>query len=163
MTAQSAWQWLVAQAQADLDAARAATPGPWTTPGPDSPGQWMIYDSQWCIASATAYDHDRPMSNAPSARGPGYIDADANAAHIATWNPARVIAECEAKLARLERHRPCQDGCKTHRIGGWCHGHPGNDLRWLPDFYRGIDGCSEVLGDAAVYAGRDGMPQELSR
>jgi hypothetical protein len=77
----------------DLKAlAQAATPGPWTTPGPDSPGQWMVYDYQWCIATATVYDHDEPLSNRPGATGPGYIEADANAAYIAAASPNVVLA-----------------------------------------------------------------------
>lgn len=41
-----------------LRVAQAATPGPWTTPGPRSIGQWMVYDADWCVATASAYDHD---------------------------------------------------------------------------------------------------------
>jgi hypothetical protein len=65
------------------DREAAATPGPWETPGPDTIGQWMISDGEWTVAEASAYSHNDPYSSKPDARGPGYIDSDANAAFIA--------------------------------------------------------------------------------
>jgi hypothetical protein len=97
-------EFVKARIAEDIAAARSATAGPWTTSGPDSIAQWVIFDGEWSVAEATAYDHDRPLSNRPGARGPGYIDPDANAAHIARWNPARVLAELSAK-------RDIVDGC----------------------------------------------------
>ena len=58
----------------DLDAIRkraeSATAGPWTTSGPDTIGQWVIYDSEWAVAHAAAYDHNNVLSDRPGARGP---------------------------------------------------------------------------------------------
>lgn len=82
--------------------AKAANDGPWSTPGPDTVGQWQIYDGEWEIAHASAYDHNRPLSNKPDARGPGYIDPDANAAHIAHFNPERARAELEVRGLLIE-------------------------------------------------------------
>ena len=90
-----------------------ATPGPWHTPGPDAIAQWEIFDDEWTVASAKAYDHDDPLSNRPGARGPGYIDPDANAdfiAHAREDVPALVAevhrlhanaAHAKANLARV--------------------------------------------------------------
>jgi len=97
-------EWLREQIAEDRSKAEVATPGPWNTSGPDTIAQWTIYDAEWSVASTTVYDHNKPMSNKPGARGPGYIDPDANAEHIARWDPARVLAECDAKLAILEQH-----------------------------------------------------------
>lgn len=91
----------------DLDALKAldqaATPGPWTTPGPDTVGQWVIYDDEWTIAEARAYSHNDPMSNRPGARGPGYIDPDANAAFIAAARTAVPALIAEVDQLRVER------------------------------------------------------------
>ena len=56
-----------------------------------------IYDDQWVIANAVWYDHNEKLSNRPEATGPGYIDPDATSAHIALWDPKRVLVECEVK------------------------------------------------------------------
>lgn len=100
---------LVSSLTARLDRARAATPGPWHTPGPDSVGQWVIYDDQWAVAEVRAYSHDDPMSNKPGARGPAYIDSDANAAYIAANAPDVEIRRVEATLRVVQRHAPCSD------------------------------------------------------
>jgi hypothetical protein len=84
--------------------AKAATPGPWQTPGPDTIAEWTVYDDQWSVASATAYDHNNPLSNKPGARGPGYIDPNANAAFIAHNHPASVLARIAADRKILERY-----------------------------------------------------------
>ena len=62
--------------------AAKATQGEWSTSGPDTIAEWVIYDSQWAIAETRSYDHNEPMSNRPGATGPAYIDANANAEHI---------------------------------------------------------------------------------
>lgn len=98
----------------DLDAikarADAATPGPWTTPGSDSIGQWAIYDREWTVASAAAYSHNNVLSAEPGARAPGYIDSDANAefiAHAREDVPALVqLAKDQAsRITELEAER----------------------------------------------------------
>jgi len=75
--------------------------------------------------------------------------ADVDAEFIETWSPARVIAECEAKLERLERHRPREYALSDGYYCGVCQ--------------RGPWPCAEVLSDAAVYADRDGFPEELKK
>ena len=88
--------------QARLD---AATPGPWSTSGPDTIAQWGIYDSEWLVASAKAYDHDNAMSDKPGARGPGYINPDANAELIANApsDLAYLLAENDDLRARIDK------------------------------------------------------------
>ena len=94
---------------ADLDridaaaaAAQAGTAGRWRTSGPDTIAQWAIHDEEWEIANATAYSHDDALG---ASRGPGYIDPDAVAAHIATADPETVralVAAARATVARRE-------------------------------------------------------------
>jgi hypothetical protein len=100
----------------------AATPGPWNTSGPDTVAQWMIYDGRWCVASATAYDHNMPLSNKPGARGPGYIDPDANAEFIAhaPEDIAWLIGQLEgqrAKLTAISRQAKAEAWDEGYRSG----------------------------------------------
>jgi len=98
------------QAAADRirEVAAKATPGPWNTSGPDTIGQWGIYDSDWLVATVEAYDHNERLG---TARGPAYIDADANAAHIAFWSPdkAELIARLLEGMAAHWATRPIAD------------------------------------------------------
>lgn len=96
--------WLRTQLDTDERMALAAPAGPWTTPGPDTIGEWNIYDDHWVVAHAATYDHNDPMSNKPGARGPAYIDANATAAHIATNDPARVLRQVQAHRAILDEY-----------------------------------------------------------
>lgn len=63
-----------------------------------------VYDDQWLLATIAWYDHNKPMSNRPEATGPAYINSDRLAEHIARWDPARVLAECEAKTRIVNRY-----------------------------------------------------------
>lgn len=73
--------------------AETATPGPWQTLGPDSPGQWMVYDDHWCIATASWYDPEYDYATRQKPPDPrAYIDADANAAYIAAASPDVILA-----------------------------------------------------------------------
>ena len=71
---------LITEAKALAD---RATPGPWAASSVESIGGGTIYDGEWSIATATIYNHDEPLSDRPDARGPGYINTDANAVFIA--------------------------------------------------------------------------------
>lgn len=54
------------------------------------------------------------------------------AMHIATWDPARVIAECQAKRRLLERHAT-HSACTTMRLLAWgYHSHPKYRPEWRP-------------------------------
>lgn len=58
-----------------------------------------VFDEQWLLFEPTSYDHDEPMSTRPGATGPRYVQEsrDELVRHIARWDPARVLRECESK------------------------------------------------------------------
>lgn len=131
---------LLAAVNARLELAHKATPGPWSTSGPDTIAQWEIYDHQWSVASATAYDHNDPLSNKPGATGPAYINADANAAFIAANDPATVIRHCERDLRVLGMHQWRAPGvnCGCDKAMCSCGEHvpwPCEELVWLAEAY----------------------------
>lgn len=95
--------------------ARAATPGPWVTPGPDTIGQWMIYGEEWCVAEANVVEHGLPNLGPP----PDARQADANAAFIAANNPLAVLRSVAADRRVLERHAPKVRGSHV-RLCAWC-------------------------------------------
>lgn len=104
--------FLLARIAEDEAAARAATPGPWRWDNDeffDAPKGSCQHGTDW-------RDHGPDLiSTAPGARveddeddtcwvisATGYDASSVNilrgdAEHIASWNPARVLAECEAK------------------------------------------------------------------
>ena len=97
---------LLARIAEDESAARAAAAGGrWRYEDGDSVGAWTLYDEHWRIADLTTYRHDKYdyAERMPAFRPPHYVDADANGAHIARWDPARVLAECDAKRRIVER------------------------------------------------------------
>jgi hypothetical protein len=102
---------LLREAAAKLrETATKATSGPWTTSGADTVGQWSVYDAEWQVASARAYNHTRSIGGR---RGPGYIDPDANAAWIALASP--LLAEplavvLEALAATIDEEGACWTG-----------------------------------------------------
>lgn len=87
--------WMCIQMDEDERVARAAIPGPWEA-------KW------WGVR--TAYDFDRPgyihhgervgIANNSGTVGNREAEID-NAEHIARWDPARVLAEIQAKRERL--------------------------------------------------------------
>jgi Family of unknown function (DUF6221) len=93
--------FLLARVDEDERAARAAPPGPWLGTDAEDVGAWSVYDPEWRIAVAKVYDHDQPLGGK---RGPGYIDPEAVTAHIARHNPARVMAEVEAKRQQIDHY-----------------------------------------------------------
>lgn len=104
----------------DEDAARAASAGGrWRYSDGDSVGAWTLYDEHWRIADLVLYrrgeyDYEERM---PAFRPPYYVDADANGSHIARHDPARVLAECEAKRRILELH-PTHEQLPYRAVGG---------------------------------------------
>jgi hypothetical protein len=106
-------EWLRACLDEDERVARAAMPGPWTTPGDDTVGEWMIYGAEWAVASAhvSEYHGDFPKLRG----GPTGDDANRNAEHIARHNPARVLAEVDAKRRLLDLFTPAPREPETDR------------------------------------------------
>ncbi|WP_020116792.1 DUF6221 family protein [Streptomyces canus] len=107
-------RWLGEQFDEDERIARAAPPGPWLGTDAEDVGAWSVYDPEWLIASATVYTHNQPMGGK---RGPGYIDASATTAHIAEWDPARVLAEIDAKRDLLVFAKGIHDHHETFTTG----------------------------------------------
>jgi hypothetical protein len=97
--------WLRAQLDEDERVARdASAGGRWRYSDGDSVGAWTLYDEHWAIAGLTTYDTEsyNYAERMPAVRSPGYVNADANGAHIARWDPARVLAEVDAKRRILD-------------------------------------------------------------
>lgn len=100
-------EFLRARLDEDEAVARSASPAPWSYPGIDSVAGGMLYDTTRTIA-AVVYeqpgDHDGSI-----VRHLLVPEADANGAHIARHDPARVLREVEAKRRIVERHTGCDD------------------------------------------------------
>lgn len=134
--------WLEAQIAHDERRARSADRGePWNATNPDAgvdpDGEpYLIYgDFGWVVRGVGVETED-------SAQG------KAEALHIATWDPARALAECAAKRRILGRHAPVVGGVirSDARL---------SDTEWqtVKDRWAEHDNRSVVLVDLD-----DGMP-----
>ena len=143
--------FLLARVAEDEAAARAASPGGWRFGDVESVAGGTLYDESRRIADIAyeqATDHDGSIVRHLLAP-----EADANGEHIARHDPARVLAECEAKRRIVERHTidcyPGDEGdeyvCDHCRAQGW---HPADVL------------CPDLLDLASVYADRPGYRAE---
>lgn len=133
MTPTELHAWVVAQWQAKLDVARAATPGPWD----------RTFNGLHMNGSGTA--RIAPITGGPAVVN-GFFLNGADPDHIVVFNPAFAIAVCEAALRRLERHSAMPSGL--------CYAHF-DDTKWLE--------CLIALDDAAPFAGQPDFPEELKR
>lgn len=149
--------FLRARLDEDEAAAKAATSGPW----------WYNPGKQWLGPEAfekydltkgeefVGYGGPHPFTGAVCATGPAsHAQSMADAAHIARHDPARVLAEIEAKRMLLDLHAPGEmeyvDGdvcmacdvrgeepfypCKTLRLlARPFRDHPDFDQAWLED------------------------------
>jgi len=95
--------FLLARIAEDEAAARAADPSPWQYGDVESVAGGSLYDRDVMIASML-YDAEGEAAGVRRTR-PTW-QADANGAHIARHDPARVLAECEAKRRIVEAHTP---------------------------------------------------------
>jgi hypothetical protein len=146
-------QFLLARFAEDEKVARAASVGGrWRYEGTDGIGAWTLYDEEWRIGTLTTYRHDDyDYARVPNFRDPRDIDVDANGAHIARHDPARVLAECEAKRLMV-RHAAAvskMDNQVEHEFGTggpvpWAEDHGVLLLRFLalpyadhPDYQQG--------------------------
>lgn len=148
--------WLRQQLDEDERVARAATPGPWVVKPADS-----VYAKPSAVVLRTDVDVDAPWSNEwvsayvvnPQEEGGEGIDS-ADAEHIARWDPARVLAEVEAKRRVLDEHKP-MDGVGERIVGcatcswrdDWDELHvewPCTTLRLLAQPYAGREGWQEA-------------------
>lgn len=112
-------EFLLARIAEDEAIARGATPGPW---------RWEEESIEaWPMADQSLLSDGVPLDewggSATVLRGWGYdasgIEAtDADRAHIARFNPARVLAESEAKRRIVELH-PLNPYWGLDRYGRW--------------------------------------------
>lgn len=94
--------FLLARITEDEEVARAASPSPWSFPGVESVAGGTLYDADRRIVDLVyeqPEDHDGSI-----VRHLLVPEADANGAHIARHDPARVLVECEAKRRIVGRH-----------------------------------------------------------
>ena len=129
-------EWLRVQLDADRRVALEAAGVPWTA---NVPGAIHV--------------DARAMADNHALRKLGYVASvqhDADRAHIAAWDPARVLAEVKAKRAILdEAEQESRNADNRLRFAD----HPG--YAWLI-----MKRCVEAL--AQPYAGRDGWQDEWS-
>lgn len=133
--------WLLAEIAEDEAAARAATAGRWGVEShPTNPPKPM-----GVIAV------DRTFVGVVAILG----DNPGDLAHIARYDPARVLAQCAAHRAIVELHSgvdgACQ-GCGLHEA--WPPG------RSEPTLLPMNDPCPTLRALASVYADRDGWREE---
>jgi hypothetical protein len=125
---------LVAEVERRKALAVAATPGPWTTSGPDTIAEWMIYGEKWAVANAIVSEYH---GDAMALRGgPDGDQANRNADYIAAHDPADARRRYEHYERVLERHAPllhrfegllCR-GCYNDSKLGECDPWPCDDI-----------------------------------
>lgn len=81
--------WLRAALDEDERLARGALPAPWQSGDDDDPGGVHYGEFGWSVYGAGVEAEDSEAGKA-------------TAQHIARWDPARVLAEVEAKRARID-------------------------------------------------------------
>lgn len=99
--------WLRAQLDEEERVAREATPSPWQA----KPATESAYAEQSALVVRTDVPLKAPWSSSwvspwvvePDSEGSEGINP-ADAEHIACWNPARVLAEVDAKRRIIDRH-----------------------------------------------------------
>lgn len=104
--------FLLARIAEDEADARGASPGPWLYTTVESVGGGALYDKTRVIGSLDYEqldDHDGSIVRHLLER-----EADANGAHIARHDPARVLAECEAKRRIVALHERLSGEHATH-------------------------------------------------
>lgn len=132
--------WLHAQLDEDERMAKAATPGRWV------PGHWALHMppdivhapdyrppgfSQGQNVAETIVAEGGMGPWCASLRGSGFPAG--NAAHIAEHDPARVLAEVDAKRLLLDLHKQCEASCYILRVLALPYSdRPGYQEAWRP-------------------------------
>jgi hypothetical protein len=137
--------FLLARIAEDEAVARAAvTGGRWRYSDGDSVGAWTLYDEHWNIASLSIYPRDEYdyAARMPAFRPPYYVGPAVNGAHIARHDPARVLAECDAKREVVNFYRAVPEGMQQPYRAGLARAlrclalpyadHPDYDQAWRP-------------------------------
>ena len=135
--------WLRAQLDEDERVARAASVGPWLTKRADS----VYADETTVVLQPGPLPDWATLVVPPQEEGGEGIDPG-NAEHIARWDPARVLAEIDAKRRILEIHHHIE--CQHDRYG------PDGDCAECGNEYP----CETVHLLAQPYAGHDGWREE---
>lgn len=144
-------EFLLARIAEDEAVARAATPGPWQWEPEDQSGNWGDSGgSLETVARGPRYSDGSQGAEATVIGAWGHdawgLDVSAeDAAHIARWDPARVLAECEAKRQILNSIRALASSdwplsqpvaMAIDSMAGALalpyRDHPGYDERWKP-------------------------------
>jgi hypothetical protein len=125
--------WLRAQAEADLEAAQKATPGPWEFEG-DVPDVGDLYSAHDENLRTVARTRDRQV---------------ANGQHMERHDPLTEKARAESVLAVLDEHARLNDSI-------WCRtcdpaGESGDSAAWYP--------CRTVRLLACGYRHREGFKE----
>jgi hypothetical protein len=142
VTTQTLSEFLLARIAEDETAAQVASPGGWQYGDVDSVAGGSLYDETRMIGSLhyeQPDDHDGSIVRHLLA-----LEADANGAHIARHDPARVLAECAAKRRIVKRH-PAVSGCCETCTDKMSHPRPSE---WAAVRYP----CPTLRDLAAVYA-----------
>lgn len=146
--------WLVEQITEDKRIARLALAGHplGTDDGRTQQPPWeQRYHEVWQIDEESA-EGDILRRTAVADCGPANVYP---ARHIVTWQPARVLVECEAKLRILARHAP-RIGTMFKLEGQLICGCSNGD----DEYYATGWPCRDVLDVAAPYADRPGYREE---
>lgn len=127
--------WLAEQVAGDERVARLASRGPWSVNDRTFPESIHDADGDNVISGGEARIFD--------------------AFHMEAWNPARVLAECDAKRRIIARHAPriAREGPNQGELICGCS--DGTD-----EFLSTTWPCADVRDIASVFADRPGYRQE---
>lgn len=117
--------------------------GPHLLVGDEYPWVKRVPDGVWLC--------DDPDDDCESLRSEWMRQAE----HIVAWDPARVLAEIDAKRRRLDLHRPDPELTSPHCLVCLTDRTNWTDA-WEPDEWP----CETIRLDAAPYAGRPGWREE---
>ena len=146
-------EFLRARLDEDEAAARAASPGGWTYNGVDSVSGGMFYDETRTIG--TVYYEQPDDHDGRIVRHLLTDEADANGAHIARHDPARVLREVEAKRAILDALADAEQA-----VSGYDNGNPDNPPSYWQEWGNRHALALTVEHLAAVYADHPDYRQE---
>jgi uncharacterized protein DUF6221 len=149
--------WLLEQIAEDDRLAKAATPGPWQWDGDavDQVAQSPDYIARYRYIGWDGDDREGVLA--------------VNGEHIAAWDPARVLAECEAKRRVLQRHQPVEQWHghgqyrRLYRIecSTCLEGSPPDDPNDPGCYHGNLEWpCPEIRDAASPYADRPGYQEE---
>lgn len=109
------------------------------------------------LATVEKWPTDRPGRLMPRTYAAEIVEMDSSAAgHIVRWDPARVLAEVEAKRRILDLHAPSADGSECEYCSNLCHSGSG---LWCPDPHAPYP-CETVRLLALPYADQPGYLEE---